>query len=53
MFRCIECPFCGLDLLEFPEHDLFHCKMTVEGRKEVQTTELEEIWDLGGPEEKE
>ena len=48
MDPCIECPYCGLDLLgELGHaHDLFRCRMTVEGRKEVQTKELEEIFDL-------
>ena len=55
MDPCIECPYCGLDLLGDlgRNHDLFHCKMMVEGRKENQTKELEEIWDLEGPEGKE
>ena len=55
MDPCIECPYCGLDLLgELGQgHDLFRCKMTAEGRAEIQTEELQEIWDLdSGPEEK-
>jgi hypothetical protein len=51
MDPCIECPYCGLDLLgELGRgHDLFHCKLTVEGRKETQTKELEEIFNLEDP----
>ena len=55
MDPCVECPYCGLNLLEWPDHDLFHCKLTVEGRKETQTKELEEIFNLedNRPKEKE
>ena len=55
MDPCIECPYCGLDLLgELGHaHDLFRCRMTVEGRKEVQTRELEEIFDLEDTRQKE
>ena len=50
----IECPYCGIDLTEWPGHDLFHCKMTAEGRAEVQVEELKELWLLEKPlEEKE
>ena len=52
MAPCVECPYCGLDLLEWPNHDLFFCWMTAEGRAQTQVEELEEIWDLDGPEEK-
>jgi hypothetical protein len=55
MSPTIECPYCGLNLVEFPDHDLFHCKMTEAGRQEVQTEELEQAFRLEDtrPKEKE
>ena len=55
MDPCIECPYCGLDLLGDlgQNHDLLDCKMTASSRARIQVEELEEIWDLKGSEGKE
>lgn len=46
MTPCVECPYCGLDLLELPDHDLFTCKMTALRRAESQRMALERLCEL-------
>jgi hypothetical protein len=49
MDPCIECPYCGINLLEWRCHDLLDCKMTASARARTQTEELKEIWSLEDP----
>lgn len=51
----VECPYCGLNLSELPDHDLFSCKMQAKSRAESQVKALERLYELQDlrPKEKE
>jgi hypothetical protein len=55
MDPCVECPYCGLNLFELPDHDLFSCKMQAAKRQESQVKALERLYELEDlrPKEKE
>lgn len=42
----VECPYCGLNLSELPDHDLFSCKMQAKSRAESQVKALERLYEL-------
>ena len=42
----VKCPYCGLDLVELPDHDLFSCKMQAATRAESQVKALERLYEL-------
>lgn len=51
MSPSILCPYCGLDLLELPNHDLFTCKANAVTRQHSQVQALERLYRLKDPRE--
>lgn len=48
----VECPYCGLDLLELPQHDLLECRLKAKERQESQVKALERLYRLPSEKEK-
>jgi hypothetical protein len=46
MTPSVECPYCGLNLVELPDHDLFSCKMQAAKRQGTQVKALEKLYEL-------
>lgn len=43
MSPILECPYCGLNLFDLPNHDLYACKTQAAVRRESQVKALERL----------